>query len=149
MDEDPPKYGLGAARMAALLTYQSRDSFESRFGRKEQQRRVPSPTTVLKKWHICGLEVGRRRRLYTFESSKQARHANNITTVIGPSGRVPLHLFQPCRRQHTFTIKDPRRPFQRVLKIYKPDRCCPETAHILYTIVSSLSRRQVCIEVRR
>ncbi|GAA5982268.1 hypothetical protein JCM11641_006244 [Rhodosporidiobolus odoratus] len=30
-----PKRGLSAARMAALLTYRSRDSFESRFGRKE------------------------------------------------------------------------------------------------------------------
>ncbi|GAA6055545.1 hypothetical protein JCM3770_006779 [Rhodotorula araucariae] len=32
---DGPKRGLSAARMAALLTYRSRDSFESRFGRKE------------------------------------------------------------------------------------------------------------------
>ena len=31
--EDPPAAGLGAARMSALLTYRSRDSFESRFGR--------------------------------------------------------------------------------------------------------------------
>ena len=31
--EDPPSSGLGAARMAALLTYRSRDSFERRFGR--------------------------------------------------------------------------------------------------------------------
>ncbi|KAI9731773.1 MAG: homoserine O- acetyltransferase [Cirrosporium novae-zelandiae] len=31
--EDPPAAGLGAARMAALLTYRSRDSFEARFGR--------------------------------------------------------------------------------------------------------------------
>ncbi|KAF9967300.1 homoserine O- acetyltransferase [Actinomortierella ambigua] len=30
----PPSVGLGAARMAALLTYRSRNSFESRFGRK-------------------------------------------------------------------------------------------------------------------
>jgi len=30
-----PSRGLAAARMAALLTYRSRDSFESRFGRKE------------------------------------------------------------------------------------------------------------------
>lgn len=34
-----PKTGLAAARMAALLTYRSRDSFESRFGRKTQLRR--------------------------------------------------------------------------------------------------------------
>ncbi|KAL9089497.1 MAG: hypothetical protein Q9159_002537 [Coniocarpon cinnabarinum] len=31
--DDPPTNGLGAARMQALLTYRSRDSFESRFGR--------------------------------------------------------------------------------------------------------------------
>lgn len=31
--DDPPLSGLGAARMAALLTYRSRDSFEARFGR--------------------------------------------------------------------------------------------------------------------
>lgn len=31
--DDPPISGLSAARMAALLTYRSRDSFESRFGR--------------------------------------------------------------------------------------------------------------------
>ena len=30
---DPPTTGLGAARMQALLTYRSRNSFESRFGR--------------------------------------------------------------------------------------------------------------------
>lgn len=30
---DPPVAGLGAARMSALLTYRSRNSFESRFGR--------------------------------------------------------------------------------------------------------------------
>jgi homoserine O-acetyltransferase len=37
--DDPPSTGLSAARMAALLTYRSRDSFESRFGRN-----TPDPT---------------------------------------------------------------------------------------------------------
>ena len=36
--DDPPSAGLGAARMSALLTYRSRDSFESRFGRN-----IPDP----------------------------------------------------------------------------------------------------------
>lgn len=35
---DPPISGLGAARMSALLTYRSRNSFESRFGRN-----IPDP----------------------------------------------------------------------------------------------------------
>lgn len=48
--EDPPSTGLGAARMSALLTYRSRDSFESRFGRntpdlskKQSINSVPRP----------------------------------------------------------------------------------------------------------
>ncbi|KDN52027.1 homoserine O-acetyltransferase [Tilletiaria anomala UBC 951] len=32
--DEPPRNGLAAARMAALLTYRSRESFESRFGRR-------------------------------------------------------------------------------------------------------------------
>ena len=35
--DDPPATGLGAARMSALLTYRSRNSFESRFGRNVQE----------------------------------------------------------------------------------------------------------------
>lgn len=37
--DDPPINGLGAARMAALLTYRSRNSFESRFGRQAPTER--------------------------------------------------------------------------------------------------------------
>ena len=37
--DDPPLAGLRAARMSALLTYRTRNSFESRFGRK-----TPDPT---------------------------------------------------------------------------------------------------------
>lgn len=44
--DDPPVTGLGAARMSALLTYRSRNSFESRFGRN-----VPDP---LKRQNING-----------------------------------------------------------------------------------------------
>ncbi|KAF1997094.1 homoserine O-acetyltransferase [Amniculicola lignicola CBS 123094] len=50
--EDPPSAGLGAARMSALLTYRSRDSFESRFGRntpdpsrKQNINQIPRPST--------------------------------------------------------------------------------------------------------
>lgn len=49
---DPPVTGLGAARMAALLTYRSRNSFEARFGRnipdpsrRQTIRERPSPAT--------------------------------------------------------------------------------------------------------
>jgi homoserine O-acetyltransferase len=39
-----PASGLAAARMSALLTYRSRDSFESRFGRKPQTNKPLSGT---------------------------------------------------------------------------------------------------------
>ncbi|KAI1116880.1 homoserine O-acetyltransferase [Nemania sp. NC0429] len=45
---DPPATGLGAARMAALLTYRSRNSFEARFGRN-----IPDPArrqTIRETW---------------------------------------------------------------------------------------------------
>lgn len=43
-----PKNGLAAARMAALLTYRSRDSFERRFGRKPQLSELrPSSRNLL------------------------------------------------------------------------------------------------------
>ncbi|OCL05212.1 homoserine O-acetyltransferase [Glonium stellatum] len=45
--QDPPSTGLGAARMSALLTYRSRDSFESRFGRN-----TPDPS---KRQNINGI----------------------------------------------------------------------------------------------
>ncbi|THH07933.1 hypothetical protein EW145_g3046 [Phellinidium pouzarii] len=40
-----PRAGLAAARMAALLTYRSRDSFEARFGRKPQKLIDPNIIT--------------------------------------------------------------------------------------------------------
>lgn len=50
--DDPPVAGLGAARMSALLTYRSRNSFEARFGRntpdasrRQTIRERPTPTT--------------------------------------------------------------------------------------------------------
>ena len=39
-----PASGLAAARMSALLTYRSRDSFESRFGRKPQTNNLLNDT---------------------------------------------------------------------------------------------------------
>lgn len=56
--DDPPSTGLGAARMSALLTYRSRDSFESRFGRntpdlskKQSINAVPRPSMASNSSH--------------------------------------------------------------------------------------------------
>ncbi|KAG1437969.1 hypothetical protein G6F56_012847 [Rhizopus delemar] len=44
-DENPPVVGLSAARMSALLTYRSRNSFESRFGRKATDMKARRPSS--------------------------------------------------------------------------------------------------------
>lgn len=45
--EDPPVTGLAAARMSALLTYRSRNSFESRFGRNDPYKVTNIPKSKL------------------------------------------------------------------------------------------------------
>jgi len=47
----PPRSGLAAARMTALLTYRSRDSFETRFGRTHQGSTAVSPP-VMSAWTL-------------------------------------------------------------------------------------------------
>ena len=43
---DPPISGLSAARMTAMLTYRSRNSFESRFGREKMLKKQISISTT-------------------------------------------------------------------------------------------------------
>ena len=57
IEERQPTRGLAAARMAALLTYRSRDSFESRFGRK-----YGGPAQRGRGGASSSSESGRRRR---------------------------------------------------------------------------------------
>ncbi|KXS94339.1 hypothetical protein AC578_4406 [Pseudocercospora eumusae] len=57
---DPPNYGLGAARMSALLTYRSRDSLEDRFGRRKQGSRHSNSSIA----PVCmsdGMEIFQKR----------------------------------------------------------------------------------------
>lgn len=44
--DDPPNAGLGAARMSALLTYRSRNSFETRFGRDAPNEKQKLKSTL-------------------------------------------------------------------------------------------------------
>ena len=67
---DPPISGLSAARMAALLTYRSRNSFESRFGRN-----------VVPKKNIERLGSS-KSELYHNEGNKLRMHAEGNTIAI-------------------------------------------------------------------
>lgn len=88
-DEATPASGLAAARMAALLTYRSRDSFESRFGRREMESRVPSPNAVL-----AGAKPDRDRARdahndgYRIPNARRSS-ASSVSSIKAPVPHVP------------------------------------------------------------
>ncbi|KAI8062441.1 homoserine O-acetyltransferase [Gongronella butleri] len=96
--EAPPNVGLSAARMSALLTYRSRDSFESRFGRNsadkrrlQAPRRPNSPREANRLVHNDGLKHQRK-------------------SDASPSSEVSAApVASPTPSEHT-TINDPPMP---------------------------------------
>ena len=90
-----PASGLAAARMSALLTYRSRDSFESRFGRKPQISRLlnetptppaspkPSDTDALSA-HNDGLRNARLGQLTPSDQSNTAHERVQTPTPQKP-----------------------------------------------------------------
>ena len=75
---DPPVAGLSAARMSALLTYRSRDSFESRFGRNtpEPSRRQNTSNHQQPQGHWQIHNHGNRNA----GSGRSSRQNGNVTT---------------------------------------------------------------------
>ncbi|KAF8168544.1 homoserine O-acetyltransferase [Crassisporium funariophilum] len=98
-----PASGLAAARMSALLTYRSRDSFESRFGRKPQMTRhinatngtltppaSPIPTSDADEalaMHNDGLRNARPRQSPTSETSSSQNR------ILSPTPQKPQTIF--------------------------------------------------------
>ena len=89
---DPPTAGLSAARMTALLTYRSRNSFESRFGRKDPslvkgiQNKVDKPsinrspsTPQEEHWaiHNEGHRLGRKLQSNGLEKTESSSQINS------------------------------------------------------------------------
>ncbi|RDL36172.1 Homoserine O-acetyltransferase [Venustampulla echinocandica] len=84
---DPPTTGLGAARMSALLTYRSRNSFEARFGRNTpdasrkqsiiDQERPSTPSEVHFSIHNDG---HRQTRTALSRSTSSTAVSNNTST---------------------------------------------------------------------
>ncbi|KAI8620219.1 Alpha/Beta hydrolase protein [Chytriomyces sp. MP71] len=56
--ENPPKQGLSAARMSALMTYRSRNSFETRFGRKTMSNKGGAGTQHEEDSHLSSFHGG-------------------------------------------------------------------------------------------
>ncbi|KAK2629563.1 hypothetical protein QTJ16_000383 [Diplocarpon rosae] len=88
---DPPTAGLGAARMSALLTYRSRNSFEARFGRntpdasKQQtisQDQYPSTPSEI---HLAIHNDGHRSNRSSLSRPGSSTDVSTITTI--PNGK--------------------------------------------------------------
>jgi homoserine O-acetyltransferase/O-succinyltransferase len=90
---DPPSTGLGAARMAALLTYRSRNSFEARFGRNtpdasrkqtiNENNRPPTPSEAHWAIHNDGHKTTRSpisRSSSTSKLNGSTEHLNHPIT---------------------------------------------------------------------
>ncbi|TPX61432.1 homoserine O-acetyltransferase [Spizellomyces sp. 'palustris'] len=78
--ENPPNTGLAAARMQALLTYRSRNSFESRFGRKVMPPKpLDEPTRNLYESAAIHHNEGHKIRLH---QSKEAA-AEAASAIVG------------------------------------------------------------------
>ena len=92
--DDPPTTGLGAARMSALLTYRSRNSFEARFGRNtpdalRQQNingndRPSSPSTTNEHWAVHN-DGHKTTRAATPSSIRSRSPASLTEKLIRPS----------------------------------------------------------------
>ncbi|KAH6903467.1 homoserine O-acetyltransferase [Coprinopsis sp. MPI-PUGE-AT-0042] len=83
-----PASGLAAARMSALLTYRSRDSFESRFGRKPQKvRALASSTTtngVDKEQEHLGVHNDGLRNIEVNQIAKEVADASSTGESTSP-----------------------------------------------------------------
>jgi len=99
-----PASGLAAARMAALLTFRSRDSFERRFGRKPQTfsaDAVPTPPrspVIFDADALAAHNDGQRKRTTPSENSLSAPGTPQSSRPISPTPRNPIFSAQSYLR---------------------------------------------------
>ncbi|MCJ1327908.1 homoserine O- acetyltransferase [Thelotrema lepadinum] len=91
--QDPPISGLGAARMSALLTYRSRDSFQARFGRNtpdtSRRQNINGPETrsiTPSEEHWALHNDGHRNRNVTARRSPNLRSTSSNSSINGANG---------------------------------------------------------------
>lgn len=80
-----PTSGLAAARMAALLTYRSRDSFEGRFGRKPQLGRNRAPKAMTPPKSPADEALAQHNDGNRSAASMRARSTGSLLAAVGGS----------------------------------------------------------------
>ena len=129
---DPPSTGLGAARMSALLTYRSRNSFESRFGRN-----VPDPS---KRQSINGAE-----KAPTPPNEHWAIHNDgHLSSRLGEQTKLPYPGTADGSPVHGPTVFWHQNLVGPVPGPDQPDWSPTSPDLLLRPVVSSIPGREVC-----
>jgi homoserine O-acetyltransferase/O-succinyltransferase len=92
-DEDPPRQGLAAARMMAVCTYRSWQSFDERFGR---QRRDDALFEVQSYLRHQGEKINTRFDANTYMTLTRAMHTHDLGRGRGDYDEVLARIRQPA-----------------------------------------------------
>ncbi|KZT42777.1 homoserine O-acetyltransferase [Sistotremastrum suecicum HHB10207 ss-3] len=92
-----PNSGLAAARMSALLTYRSRDSFESRFGRKPQKTLSTAPPLANRS--SSHADVARLIHNDGHRAAKSRQLQSDSSASLDESSKPPLAVPKPFSAQ--------------------------------------------------
>ena len=116
VDGPGPHHGLAAARMAALLTYRSRDSFESRFGRREQGpggRALPKTSSPLLSGPRTPAEREQEAKEAESAAASEKRGESLLTRAVNAVGALnPSELANGDSNSTTPSVADLPRPPQ-------------------------------------
>jgi len=91
-DDARPTQGLAAARMMAVCTYRSRDSFEERFGREERSADLYEAQSYLQHQ---GRKINERFDANTYVTLTHAMHTHDLARGRGPYPEVLQRIAQP------------------------------------------------------
>ncbi len=92
-DDAPPEKGLAAARMMAVCTYRSFESFEARFGR---ERRDQDQYQVQSYLRHQGLKINQRFDANTYVTLTHAMHSHDLARGRGEFPDVLSQIRQPA-----------------------------------------------------
>ncbi len=94
--DDPPVHGLAIARMIAMISYRSYQSFEARFGRRRMLRGGQELFAVESYLHYQGEKLVRRFDANCYVRLTQQMDAHDVSRGRGPYPEVLAEVRQPA-----------------------------------------------------
>lgn len=93
---DPPVQGLATARMMAMISYRSYQSFEARFGRRRMVRETEELFAVESYLHYQGEKLVRRFDANCYVRLTQKMDSHDVSWGRGPYPEVLAEIRQPA-----------------------------------------------------